>query len=122
MSLGHLIPVEIAFRDVHSSPPADRELHRTLRRLAAAFPELTGCRVLVEPGAAAAGHATYHVHVDLTLPRARVEVDAPRPGAARPRGLVPVLREALARARRELARASHRARRPRTRSSSASSP
>lgn len=66
------LPVEIEFREIHPSLAAERELHRNVERLAKAYPELTGCRVLIEPQAAG-DRRRCHVRIDLTVPRGEVE-------------------------------------------------
>jgi hypothetical protein len=97
------VPAEIAFREVLPSPEVERELHHKLRRLARSFPELAGCRVLVEPRASGDDRGPYHVRIDMTVPRGRLGVEAGPPAMAARRDLSSWIRDAVERARRELA-------------------
>jgi hypothetical protein len=97
------IPVEIAFREVRPSPEIERELHRKLRWLARSFPELTGCNVLVEPGASADDRGPYRVRIDLTVPRGRLGVEGHPPAGAARNELSSWICDAFERARRGLA-------------------
>lgn len=112
MRMAHLpfaarpVPVEIAFREVHPSPDLERQLHAHVRRLLRSFPEVSACRVLVEPAAVRG----CHLLIDLTLAHGGLALDVPAPQGGR-RSLPPLLREAFRRARGQLARR----RRPRAR-------
>jgi hypothetical protein len=107
------IPVEIAFREVLPSPAAERELHRKLRWLARSFPEVTSCRVLVEPGGSGDERGPYHLRMEMTVPGGHLGIEGRPPAGAGRHELFSWIREAFERARRELAlRRPHPAVRP----------
>ena len=93
-------PLQIEFHDVHPIDATERELLGTATRLARAFPELDGCRLLVEP---ARGSASYHALVELTFPPGRLEVALPPTAAANQHNFASLLFEALERGHRALA-------------------
>ncbi|MGB5235738.1 MAG: HPF/RaiA family ribosome-associated protein [Candidatus Macondimonas sp.] len=69
------IPVEIAYRNLDSSPAIEDRIHQRVRKLEKLAPDLIACRVMIE---APHGHhhqgRIYHVRVDVTVPGHEVVV------------------------------------------------
>jgi hypothetical protein len=71
----HALPVQIAFRELQPTLAAQRDIHRRVRQLVRAFPELRSCRVEVDAGDE---RDRCHVRIDMTVPGGRVGVKSPR--------------------------------------------
>lgn len=97
------IPVEISFREIQPSADAEHELYRHLRRLMMSFPELTGCRVLVEPSEPASAGGPQHIRIDLTVPSGHVAVEGVAARAAAQPDVKAFLADVFDDARRKLA-------------------
>ena len=93
-------PVEIELHDVHPADVTESELLGTALRLAGSFPELSGCRVVLEPARGSAAGVCYHALLDLDFPPGRLEVTLPPDAAASRQNFTTLLCEALERGRR----------------------
>lgn len=93
-------PLEIQLNRLHARDVDEGELVRTAERLASSYPELSGCRLVVEPAHTTEGGDTYRVAMDLAFPPGRLHVEL-APGAVPSRqNFTALLCEALERGRR----------------------
>lgn len=91
---------DIEFHDVHPIDVTEQELLGTANRLAHFFPELAGCRLVVEPIHSGEPGASYHARIDLEFPPGRLEVELPPAAEASGHNFTSLLFEALERSRR----------------------
>lgn len=67
------LPLQITFRDIHSSPTLAEHIHRRAAKLDGLCERLTSCRVALEsPNRHTASGRHFHVRVDVTLPGAEL--------------------------------------------------
>ena len=92
-------PVQIAFREMQPTPAMELDIHRRVRRLIRAFPEVRNCRVEVDAGD---GRGRCHVHIDMTVPGGRFGVKASPGGPWASGDVKHLVRDAFERACRGL--------------------
>jgi hypothetical protein len=70
-----IIPVQITFRNVASTPEAEEKIRTEAQKLEKFYRRITSCRVLVE---APARHRqkgySFHIRIDLTVPEGEIVI------------------------------------------------
>jgi ribosome-associated translation inhibitor RaiA len=70
-----IIPVQMTFRNIASTPDIEEEIRRHAQKLERFYSPITSCRVLIEvPARHRKKGYPFHIRIDLTVPQGEIVV------------------------------------------------